>query len=141
MTASYKSVEPFDCFLHPEEGGRYGASRLSVAKRISEIQPIDASILSDARTLHPPLLPPGTVVYIDPPYKNTTGYGHKLPREEVVLLARRWAEAGATVAISEAEPIADLVAERWYSVDITDRRVGQKRTFSKQQSEYLTLNR
>lgn len=100
-----------------------------------------ALIHPDARTIDPPALPPGTVAYMDPPYVNTTGYGHDLGRAEVVALARRWAAAGATVAISEAEPIPELVAEGWYSVRIDGERVGQKRTFSKQQQEWVTLNR
>lgn len=102
---------------------------------------LPAVVLTDARTIDPPALPPGTVVFCDPPYQNTTGYAHDLPRAEVVTLARRWAAAGATVAISEAEPIPELVAEGWYSVDITNQRAGQKRTFSKQQAEHVTLNR
>lgn len=101
----------------------------------------DVTIAPDARDIDPPALPPGTVVFIDPPYVNTTSYAHDLPRTEVVAIARRWAEAGATVAISEAEPIPELTAEGWYSVEITGERIGQKRTFSKQQREWLTLNR
>ena len=80
------------------------------------------------------------MVFIDPPYVNTTGYAHDLPRAEVVTLARRWAAAGATVAISEAEPIPELVAEGWHAVRIDAERVGQKRTFSKQQAEWVTLS-
>ena len=102
---------------------------------------LPALIHPDARTIDPPALPPGTVVYLDGPYENTTPYAHLLPRAEQVTLARRWAAAGATVAISEAEPIPELVAEGWYSVDITNQRAGQKRTFSKQQHEHVTLNR
>ena len=102
---------------------------------------LPALIHPDARTIDPPTLPPGTVCYMDPPYVATTGYAHDLPRAEVVTLARRWTAAGATVAISEAEPIPELVAEGWYSVDITNQRAGQKRTFSKQQHEHVTLNR
>jgi hypothetical protein len=86
-------------------------------------------------------LPPGVVVYIDPSYLNTTGYAADLPRADVVALARRWAAAGAVVAISEAEPIPELVAEGWHAVRIDGERVGQKRTFSKQQAEWLTMNR
>jgi hypothetical protein len=85
-------------------------------------------------------LPPGTVCYIDPSYVGTTSYANNLPRLEVVKLARRWADAGAVVCISEAEPIPELVADGWHSVDITETRVGQKRTFSKQQREWLTLS-
>lgn len=100
-----------------------------------------ALIHPDARTIDPPTLPPGTVVFCDPPYQNTTPYAHDLPRAEVVTLARRWAAAGATVAISEAEPIPELVAEGWHAVRIDGERVGQKRTFSKQQAEWVTLSR
>jgi hypothetical protein len=92
-------------------------------------------------TIHPAAIPPqanarGAVVYIDPPYVNTTGYAHDLPRAEVERLALAWAGAGATVAISEAEPIA---LPGWEHVEITGERKGQKRTFSRQQSEWLTI--
>lgn len=108
-----------------------------------EVLPVmPATITPDARGIEPgPDLPPGTVAYMDPPYVNTTGYGHDLPRSEVVALARRWAAAGATVAISEAEPIADLTAEGWHAVRVDGERRGQKRTFSRQQAEWLTMNR
>jgi hypothetical protein len=59
----------------------------------------------------------------------------------VVALARRWAAAGAVVCISEAEAIPELVAEGWHSVRIDGERAGPRRTFSKQQAEWLTLNR
>jgi hypothetical protein len=80
----------------------------------------------------------GVYVYADPPYQDTTGYQHDLGREEVLTLARDWDRAGATVCISEAEP---LPLEGWHHVEITGERKGQKRTFSKQQGEWLTLNR
>jgi hypothetical protein len=102
---------------------------------------IEATIVDNAGLIEPgPDLPPGTVAYMDPPYVGTTGYGHDLPRSEVVTLARRWAAAGAMVAISEAEPIADLVAEGWHAVRIDGERKGQARTFSKQKDEWLTLS-
>lgn len=112
-----------------------------VADRFDVTPALPALIHPDARTIDPPTLPPGTVVYLDGPYENTTPYAHLLPRAEQVTLARRWAAAGATVAVSEAEPIPELVAEGWYSVDITNQRVGQSRTFSKQKHEHVTLNR
>jgi len=99
---------------------------------------LPASILPDARDIDPPQLPPGSVVYIDPPYVNTTGYAHDLGRDAVCEIAERWAIAGAWVVISEAEPLAEL---GWHQVEITGERVGQKRTFSKQQREYLTSSR
>ena len=70
----------------------------------------------------------------------TTGYAHALDRAAVVDLALKWHAAGATVAVSEAEPIPELVALGWRVVDITDKRQGQKRTFSKQKAEYLTIS-
>ena len=100
---------------------------------------LPATIAPDAREITPPTLPPGCVVYMDPPYVNTTGYGNDLPRAEVVELARRWADAGAAVYISEAEPLPEL--DGWHTVEITSTRVGQKRTFSKQKREWLTMNR
>jgi hypothetical protein len=102
---------------------------------------IEATIVDTAGLIEPgPDLPPGTVAYMDPPYVGTTGYGHDLPRSEVVALARRWSAAGAMVAISEAEPIGDLVAEGWHAVRIDGERKGQARTFSKQKDEWLTLS-
>jgi len=80
----------------------------------------------------------GVFCYIDPPYANTTGYQHDLSRVDVLEVARRWSDAGATVCISEAEP---LELEGWHHVEITSERKGQKRTFSKQQREWLTMNR
>ena len=96
-------------------------------------------IQTDGQALTPPRLPAGVrvVVYIDPPYLNTTGYQHDLSREAVIQLARAWDEVGADVYISEAEAIP----LGWHTTDITDTRVGQKRTFSKQQREILTHNR
>jgi hypothetical protein len=77
------------------------------------------------------------VVYMDPPYAGTTGYAATLSRDQVVRHARAYAEIGAVVAISEAE----VVIAEWDAVEITGGRRGQKRTFSKQQAEWLTMNR
>jgi hypothetical protein len=90
--------------------------------------------------VEPPLLPENTLVYIDPPYVNTTGYKHNLGRDRVVELALAWHAAGATVCISEQEAIPELVAQGWRSVEITGKRQGQRRTFSRQQAEYLTIS-
>jgi hypothetical protein len=103
---------------------------------------LPADIAPDARTIAPgPCLPAGTWAFIDPPYQGTTGYGHDLPRAEVVALARRWAEAGAGVMVTEAEAIPELVAEGWHAVEYDHGRVGQRRTFSRQQREVATMNR
>jgi hypothetical protein len=79
----------------------------------------------------------GCVVYMDPPYAGTTSYAATLGRDEVVRHARAYAALGATVAISEAE----VVIPEWCAVEITAGRKGQKRTFSKQQAEWVTMNR
>lgn len=81
----------------------------------------------------------GCIVYSDPPYINTTGYGHDLPRAAVVEMAREFAGMGATVAISEQAPIEEL--DEWESVEISEGRVGSKRTFSAQKREFVTMNR
>ena len=134
----------------PDRGGHCGShppgwtgsiTSKGMAARLDTAPTLPATITPDARGIEPgPDLPPGTVAYMDPPYVGTTGYGHDLPRSEVVALARRWSAAGAMVAISEAEPIGDLVAEGWYAVRIDGERKGQARTFSKQKDEWLTLS-
>lgn len=138
--AAYRRGQPESGFDDKQARGRPGA--LAALMGWAVVSDIPALTLPDARAVDPgPDLPPGTVVYMDPPYQNTTGYGHALGRPEVVALARRWADAGATVCISEAEPIPELVADGWHAVRIDGERVGQKRTFSKQQAEWVTLNR
>ncbi len=134
----------YDCASErAARGERWGGDvRDFVPNRMSRIDAMPATIAPDARAIDPgPALPPGTVVYADPPYLNTTGYAADLPRAEVVTLARRWAAAGAVVCISEAEAIPELVVEGWHTVRIDGERSGQKRTFSKQQAEWLTMNR
>lgn len=82
-----------------------------------------------------------TVVFLDPPYVGTSGYGFDLDRRQVVRLALRWAASGALVAISEAEPIRSLVRLGWSFVDVTTRLDGSRTQFSKQQREILTVSR
>lgn len=124
---------------HPVRGTNGTAPELT-AERLDTYGAMPATIAPDAREVHPPALPPGTVCYMDPPYVGTTGYASDLPRSEVVTLARRWQAAGARVCISEAEPIPELVADGWHAVRIDGERQGQKRTFSRQQAEWLTLS-
>jgi hypothetical protein len=127
---------------HGKDGGCDGLTIGGASDRFDTLPTLPALTLPDARAVDPgPDLPPGTVAYMDPSYVGTTGYADNLGRPEVVALARRWADAGATVCISEAEPIPELVAEGWHAVRIDGERVGQKRTFSRQQAEYLTINR
>jgi len=112
-----------------------------IAARFDRVPELPATLTDDARKVDPPRLPEGTVCYMDPPYLGTTGYRHDLGRGAVLEIARKWEAAGALVCISEAEPIGALVADGWSVVEITGERKGQKRTFSKQQREYLTLSR
>jgi len=81
--------------------------------------------------------PEGCVVYIDPPYVDTTGYLNEFPRDQVVDVARRWADFGALVAISEAVKI-DIPG--WHHVDVAHTRRGTKRSFGDTE-EWLTMNR
>ena len=117
------------------DGTRWIADRLDTSPTFPAI-----TVAPDAREIDPPPLPAGSVVFIDPPYVGTTGYGHDLPREAVVKMARRWRDAGALVCISEQEALPELMAEGWHALDITSTRKGQKRTFSKQQTEMLTMS-
>lgn len=138
-------------YAGPDRGGPCGAhpagwvgsiTSAGLARRAEGLPTLPADIAPDARAINPgPCLPAGTWVFIDPPYQGTTGYGHDLPRSEVVALARRWAEAGAGVMVTEAEAIPELVAEGWHAVEYDHGRVGQRRTFSKQQREVATMSR
>lgn len=142
---SFRAGEPDSGFNRSEAEGHPDSrkyprdcARLSVDH--AALPTLPATITPDARDVHPPALPPGTIVYVDPPYVGTTGYASDLPRSEVVALARRWHAAGARVCISEAEPIPELTADGWHAVRIDGERRGSKRTFSRQQAEWLTLS-
>jgi hypothetical protein len=135
----YVAARPSTATEHGSNGRTVGLEA-DMWERLPQVE--GAGIHPDARAVDPgPALPPGTVCYMDPPYVGTTGYAADLPRAEVVALARRWAAAGAAVCVSEAEAIPELVAEGWHAVRIDGERVGQRRTFSRQQAEWLTLNR
>lgn len=92
--------------------------------------------LTPDAAIAPAKIPPGTVVYMDPPYADTTGYKHTFDRATVIATAQRWASAGARVYISEAEPIE---IPGWFHVDIGGERKGQARTFGDTQ-EWLTCS-
>lgn len=129
-------------------GSEFCTDAAALAEAASAVPELaEAVIAAGAEAVSPPRLPPRCVVYLDPPYYQTTGYAHDIPRPDgapfawVEGLARAWSEAGALVAVSEAVPMPALVAEGWSVVDITHDRKGQRRTFSKQQREVLTMNR
>ncbi|MGC6492091.1 MAG: hypothetical protein ACON5B_04555 [Myxococcota bacterium] len=62
-----------------------------------------------------------TLVAIDPPARTSEAYmaGH-LMRGSVVELALGWDDAGATVFVTETEPIDDLVERGWRGVQLPD---------------------
>ena len=133
-------------------GEDYCTPSESLIQAFGAVAPHPATILPDATEVDPVDLPPGTIAYMDPPYLGTTGYGHDLPRAAVLDMARRWADAGATVVISEAAPLGEHVhdpiepigrgaLDGWHCYEVTLCRVGQKRTFSAQQREFITMNR
>ena len=115
-----------------------GIDRLVAAVERAETLP--ASVVTDAAAGPPDVVPAGSVVVIDPPYAGTCPYAHDLPRAEVVRVARAWAAKGARVAVCEAEAIGELVADGWEAVEITNMKVGHRRSFSRQQVEMLTLS-
>ena len=123
-------------------GDQFATSIQSLVTKFLDVDgDLCAEVFTDSRAYPPTEIPEGTIAYMDPPYVGTTGYGSDLPREEVITIARTWADAGAWVVISEAEPIPELVADGWSKVEITWTRKGGARTFSKQQREWLTLSR
>ncbi|MBU6364785.1 MAG: hypothetical protein KJT01_01110 [Gemmatimonadetes bacterium] len=126
------------CDTFADRADRLANSAISAPVRVSPCIPTAAEV---AATIGTPGDLSGCIIYMDPPYAGTTGYTADLPRAEVVAHARDFADLGATVAISEAEAIPDLVRSGWHSVEITGGRVGAKRTFSKQQREIITMNK
>lgn len=139
--AGYKPEER-DCseWAAGSHAGRWDNPRPVMADACAALPPWPPTVISnaDVATVEPGTLPPGTVVYFDPPYSGTTGYKHDLTRDQVLAIARRWSDAGATVCVSEAEP---LPLDGWHHVEITGARVGQKRTFARVRTEWLTMNR
>ena len=146
-TRAYKPGQPSSGFkppLQPKTATHHGGA---------DYQPDSPAPLVDAAPTFPPLacwqgraedmsLPDdltGWVMLVDPPYSGTTRYPHgDCDRATVLRLVQGWSDRGAVVAVCEAEPL-DLPG--WDVVQIDHARVGAKRTFSRQQSEYLTLNR
>lgn len=62
---------------------------------------------------------PGSVWYLDPPYRGCTGYGWDVERVALLGMADRRARAGAIVAISEAVPLDAELGPGWVAHDLT----------------------
>lgn len=80
-------------------------SKRSLLKDMATLQ--DAHfVCGDYRRL---CIPPGSVIYADPPYNNTTGYtGDKFDTAEFWRAMRLLADTGHTVFVSEQEAPADI---------------------------------
>ena len=118
--------------------GTVGVTLSGLWKRLRTLHAaLPGQVYADARDVP---VEAGAVVYVDPPYQGTGGYAHDLPRADVVQLALRWAAAGSTVAIAEAEPLPELLAAGWYAQELTWARTGPGRTYSAQKREFITSN-
>jgi len=137
-----------------DDGGvTFGANNFgtteTTANGMDRIHGLPATIVPDARDIHPPPLPDGCVAYFDFPYlgdgsQAITGYGHDLTLEDQCELVHRWDAAGAAVYVSECvSRVKDFGGAFKWDVDITSTRHGQRRTFSTEQgrTEWLTCNR
>lgn len=79
-----------------------------------------------------------TVVYLDPPYQDSTKYPDgDLSRQEVVDLALAWHQAGATVLVSEAEPLSEL--NSWNQVCISSSKQ-TKNSFRSKKEEWVMVS-
>lgn len=116
--------------------GHRGGSFDHMVKLLQPMGDMSATIVNDGYNVQPI----ECVCYIDPTYVGTAQYAYNLSRSAAIDTARRFKAAGARVAYSEAEPIGELLQEGWHYIDITDSRVGGRRTRSKQQREVLTMS-
>lgn len=76
-----------------------------------------------------------TLVYLDPPYAGTTGYGSGCTRTQVIALANRCLRQGAAVMASEAEPLTEL--KGWRTKQIAGPRTDGS-PFKGKQAEWVT---
>lgn len=82
------------------------------------------------------------VVYMDPPYAGTTAYPHAFGREKVLAMARdQYALGNTSVYVSEAEPLADLVAEGWEAVALVAPGQGKRAWQVSKVKEWVTFRR
>lgn len=122
------------------ELGTVAVTLPGLVKRLqAQHEAVPATVYADAREVP---VQGGAVVYLDPPYVGTNGYAHELPRAEVVELALRWAAAGSTVVVAEAEPLPELLSAGWHAQELTwAREHGRRgRAYSGQKREFITCN-
>lgn len=80
------------------------------------------------------------VVYFDPPYLGTTGYGFTMSRGKLVTKALRAKETASCVLVSEAEPIGELVDLGWSFTELNLNTSG-KRHNQPARREFITWSR
>ena len=143
---SYEQGNVKKGFCGPGDRRQDTSAAAAAAAALAEVRwPPTSVYQGPCEDIEPPGLE-GVVAYLDGPYhgdgsRKITGYAHEFPREAQLAVARKWSEAGAVVAVSECVPLADELGEGWHAVEITNERKGQKRSFSRAQAEFLTLNR
>ncbi len=106
----------------------------TMAERVEQVERGQISVLKeDVRAVEPPRGGDGDYCYFDPNYVGRTGYGRSVPRNDVLLVAKRWGDAGWAVSVSEQEP---LPLPGWHHADITRTATGKVYG-----EEWLTMNR
>lgn len=97
----------FEGYARGKDGANYAAqSKRSLLKKMSTLGGAEF-VCGDYRKVP---IPPGAVVYADPPYANTTGYsGEKFDSKEFWRAMRLLADTGHTVYISEQTAPPDFV--------------------------------
>lgn len=83
--------------------------------------------------------PPGSYVFIDPPYAGRSKYTNDFPRSSVLAVAARARDAGCFVAVCEGVPLAGELGAGWVSVPVASSG-GQGRRNSVGVEEYLTFS-
>lgn len=78
------------------------------------------------------------IVYFDPNYRGVTGYPDMLSREDVVDIGRNLRGRARATYISEAEPIAELVAEGWNATALAHVGEGKRRWKASTCKEWVT---
>lgn len=93
----------------------------------------------DAAKVNAPTALP-RVVYLDPNYQGSTGYPNGgLSRAEVVATALHWHDLGATVMISEGQPLTELFKHGW-TASCLKGAPGDDKPFQSKGEEWLTMS-
>ena len=127
---------------------RFGAVKPMIPSLLRVLKAYDAQLAPvtvegsrvSATAARPGHVEQPTLVYLDPPYVRSTGYpGGALDRSDVVEVAQRWREAGATVVISEGEPVQELLDDGW-TAELLDGGRQDTSRFRGKQEEWITLS-